>query len=294
MHDDIPDIDEAALRQAIAEVAAALSCLPLRPLEHRGTDTALYRLGTRYLLRVPRRADAIPGFLAESRWLPHLAAHLPLAVPTIRATGALPTDPPLPWCLQDWIEGVDASAAPIFDPEDLAERLAAGLLALRRVPLPAAPPTGARGGDLASQDAAFRAAKRAASEKGIGGLAPAIAAWDCGLAAGPWRGAPVWLHGDLVPGNLILSGGRLKALIDWAFIGVGDPAYDLIPAWFLFEGASRARFLEALAPDEATLARARARVAWQCVLALPFYLETNPAMVRLARGGIARLSDGGP
>ena len=57
---------------------------------------------------------------------------------------------------------------------------------------------------------------------------------------------------------------------------------------------SSARFLEALAPDAATLLWARVQVAWQCVMALPHDLQTIPAMVQLARGGIARLSDDGP
>jgi aminoglycoside phosphotransferase (APT) family kinase protein len=294
MPDEILQIDETLIRHAIEEVDTALACLPLEPLAHHGTETALYRLGQRLLVRFPRIRSAMAGFAAETRWLPHLAPHLPLAVPTIVSQGHLPTDPPVPWCVQDWIDGVDATAAPDPDLDAMADRLAACLRALRSVPVPPKPPIGARGGALAPQDAAFRAARSAAAARGLEGLGPAIAAWERGLAAEPWTGPPVWLHGDLVPGNLILSEGHLTALIDWAFVTVGDPAYDLIPAWFLFEGTSRARFLEALAPDAATISRARARVAWQCVMALPHYLDTNPAMVRLARGGIARLSDGGP
>jgi aminoglycoside phosphotransferase (APT) family kinase protein len=68
---------------------------------------------------------------------------------------------------------------------------------------------------------------------------------------------------------MIVCRGRLTGLIDWSFVCVGDPAYDLIPARFLLAGSSRARFLEALAPDADTIARARARVAWQCMLVLP-------------------------
>lgn len=294
MHDDTLPIDEARLRRAIAEAGTRLARQPLRPLAHQGTETRLYRLGRQHLLRLPMRATSLEGVAAGASWLPALAPHLPIAVPRIVARGYLPGDPALPCCLQTWIEGVDAAAAPIAEPDDLADRLAECLMALRTVPVPPDPPQGPRGGALMPQDVAFRQAEAAAAARGMDGLGPAIDAWELGLAAAPWTGAPLWLHGDLVPGNLILSNGRLTALIDWSFVTVGDPAYDLIPAWFLFEGRSRARFLSALEADAATIARARARVAWQCVLALPHYIDTNPAMVRLARDGLARLADGGP
>jgi aminoglycoside phosphotransferase (APT) family kinase protein len=215
---------------------------------------------------MPKRGASMRDFAPEGRCLAQIGPQLPLSVPRIVASGLLPTDPPTPWRLQDWIDGVDATMAEEAGLDDLADRLAACLMALRAVPLPSSPPKGARGGALAAQDAAFRTAREAAAATGIDGLARAIAAWERGLAAASQRGRPVRLHGDLVPGNMIVCGGRLTGLIEWSFICVGDPAYDLIPAWFLLAGTSRARFLKALASDADTIARARARIAacWPC------------------------------
>jgi aminoglycoside phosphotransferase (APT) family kinase protein len=55
-----------------------------------------------------------------------------------------------------------------------------------------------------------------------------------------WHGGPVWVHGDAAVGDLLVSDGRLRAVIDFGSSGVGDPACDLTIAWTLLSGASRA------------------------------------------------------
>jgi aminoglycoside phosphotransferase (APT) family kinase protein len=280
---------EPEIRRALSVRAPELSALPIRPLAHGGTETRVYRLGERHVIRIPLDAGRAGAFVAEAQWLRRLAPHLPCAVPDVLVEGWLDTDPSLPWTLGWWIDGADAAQAPPADLNGFAEDLADVVIALRRAPVPVTPPSSPRGGPLAPHDGAFRAALAEADAMGLGGLAHARTVWERGLAAPEWEGPPVWLHADLVPGNLILRDGRLAAVIDWSCATVGDPAYDLIPAWFLLDPPARDRFLDRLAPDKATLARGRARVAWQCVMALPYYLDRNPAMVGLARRGLAAL-----
>ena len=64
--------------------------------------------------------------------------------------------------------------------------------------------------------------------------AAALRSWQESLAAPVWDGAAVWVHGDLLPGNLLVVDGRLSAVIDFGVLTVGDPACDLLPAWNLF------------------------------------------------------------
>lgn len=258
MHAQTIPVTEAQIRNALSRDAPEFAGLPLRPLAHGGTETRVARLGEHHQFRTPLLASDAQRFEEEARRVTWLAPHLPLDVPRAVASGQLATDPPLPWTVQRWIEGTDATEAIPADQDDLVDRLAEFLIALRQVPHPDAPPASTRGGPLAPQDDAFRVAIAEAHAKGISGLGPAIAAWDAGLAAHPWRNRPVWLHGDLVPGNLIVRDGHLQAVIDWSFVTVGDPAYDLVPAWFVFDEPARRRFLDHLAPDDATVARARA------------------------------------
>ena len=109
------------------------------------------------------------------------------------------------------------------------------------------------------------------------------AAWEAALAAPKWHRPPVWVHGDLLPGNLLVERGRLRAVIDFGGLGVGDPACDLMIAWSLFSGESREVFREALGVDDATWARGRGHALSQATIFIPYYLDTNPAGVRIAR-----------
>jgi aminoglycoside phosphotransferase (APT) family kinase protein len=90
------------------------------------------------------------------------------------------------------------------------------------------------------------------------------------------------VHGDLLPGNLLVVGGRLSAIIDWGGLHVGDPACDLQPAWNVFAGESRERFRDALQVDDASWLRGRGWALYQAVSALPYYWHSNPGMIRQA------------
>jgi aminoglycoside phosphotransferase (APT) family kinase protein len=94
--------------------------------------------------------------------------------------------------------------------------------------------------------------------------AGALAVWEAGLAATPWRGPAVWLHGDLHPANVLVNGPvglrRVSAVIDFGDLTGGDPATDLGSAWmFLPTTAVRRRFRDVIGGvDDATWTRARA------------------------------------
>jgi aminoglycoside phosphotransferase (APT) family kinase protein len=109
----------------------------------------------------------------------------------------------------------------------------------------------------------------------------ALAAWDAGARL-PRQPATAsgWIHGDLMPGNLLLREGTLTGILDWGASGVGDAAFDLLAAWTCFGPDGRAEFLGALGatPSQAALARAYAvrKVAW----GLPYYRESLPGFAR--------------
>jgi aminoglycoside phosphotransferase (APT) family kinase protein len=106
----------------------------------------------------------------------------------------------------------------------------------------------------------------------------ATALWESVVRLPQWQGAPVWLHGDLLPGNLLVRGGRLSAVIDFGGLGVGDPACDLLPAWTLLSPAARDVFRDAAAVDDATWARGRGWALCFGLMAHHFYRVTNPVL----------------
>jgi aminoglycoside phosphotransferase (APT) family kinase protein len=154
-----------------------------------------------------------------------------------------------------------------------------------------APPPGSegfvRGLPLAGRDLAFRGA--VAQCQGLIDVRTVSEVWDDALAAPDWDGPPVWLHADLIPGNVLVREGRLAGVLDFGAMATGDPAYDVTAAWHLLDGASRAAFCEVVEPDEATCRRARGLVVSGAVIALPYYLHSNPSMVATARRGIEQV-----
>jgi aminoglycoside phosphotransferase (APT) family kinase protein len=73
--------------------------------------------------------------------------------------------------------------------------------------------------------------------------------------------------------------GRLSGVIDFGGLGVGDPAVDLMPAWSLFDAATRPLFRAALGCDAATWRRGRGWAVSTSVIAIPYYWDTFPALV---------------
>jgi aminoglycoside phosphotransferase (APT) family kinase protein len=117
--------------------------------------------------------------------------------------------------------------------------------------------------------------------------------WRGALTAGDWPGEPVWVHGDLLPGNLLVRDGRLCGVIDWSGAGIGDPACDAMVAWSLPPNDRRI-FRQTVGFDDATWARARGWVVEQTILYIPHYARTLPLAVEQAKARLqAALDDDG-
>lgn len=293
MHDGEVETDAALVRRLVAAQFPPWAGLPVEPVASFGTDHAIYRLGEHLVARLPRIESATRQVAKEAAWLPRLAPHLPLAVPVPRAMGRPGEGYPFAWSVCEWLPGQPASE-PAADLTGVAVDLAAFVAALRRIDPAGAPERrrGSRGSPLAEGDEQVR---RSVTELGdsIDGQA-ALRSWRESLDAPAWDGAPTWLHGDLLPGNLLLVDGRLSAVIDFGTLGVGDPACDLLPAWNMFAGESRHRFRAELGADDASWLRGRGWALCQAVSALPYYWDTNPGMVRQASRALAEVLADGP
>ncbi len=93
----------------------------------------------------------------------------------------------------------------------------------------------------------------------------------------------MWVHADLLRPNVLVREGRIQAVIDFGGVGVGDPAADVIAAWSVFGRSGRKVFRDALDVDDGTWNRARGLALHQAAMIIPYYRETNPGFVVLAR-----------
>jgi aminoglycoside phosphotransferase (APT) family kinase protein len=245
-----------------------------------GTVNALFRIGDHLCARLPRQAARVDDLEKEWRWLPILAPHLSVPVPTVVEKGRPGHGYPFPWAVYRWLPGRPYADEFVADERQAAGDLARFVLGLRAVEAPADAPAGGRA-PLGRVDEVTRRAIDAAGDD-IDGPA-ATAAWEGALEAPVWDGTPVWIHADLLRPNLLVDAGRLAAVIDFGSSGIGDPATDLIAAWSVFGPAGRRVFTAALDVDEGTRNRARGIALHQAAMIIPYYRRTNPAFVTLAR-----------
>jgi aminoglycoside phosphotransferase (APT) family kinase protein len=285
MHPDEVSTDVPVVRRLLSAQFPQWADLPIAPVRSAGTDNAIYRLGGDIAVRLPRLQVASERLDKEHRWLPRLAPLLPLDIPVPLAKGAPGVGYPWHWSVCRWLDGETATVARLSDPGQAAVELAQFIAALQEIDSTAGPPPGShnffRGVPLAARDAGTRTAISSLHGTIDGDLA--TAAWEAALQAPEWRGRPLWIHGDLQPGNLLVKEGRLSAVIDFGDLGVGDPACDLMVAWNLFPADTRTDFREALAVDDAAWARGRGWALSFGLIALPYYRNTNPALAQIAR-----------
>ena len=277
-------IDAALVRRLIAAQFPPWADLPVRPVEAGGWDNRTFRLGPRMTARLPSAEPYALQVEKEHRWLPKLAPLLPLPIPVPLAKGAPAGGYPWQWSVYRWLEGESASVGGIADLRRFATDLAEFLNALRRSDPTGGPPPGRhnffRGGPLTVYDAETRQAIAALEGRVDTGAASAV--WQAALGA-KWDGSPVWFHGDVAAGNLLIEDGRLGAVIDLGTSGVGDPACDLAIAWTLFGGESRDAFRAAMGLDDATWVRSRGWTLWKALITLAEHIDTDPSQAAGAR-----------
>lgn len=259
------DVDAALVTRLVAAQHPDLAA-PVR-LVANGWDNAIFRLGDRYAVRMPRRVLAVALAYNEQRWLPRLAPRLSVPIPAPVRIGrpAPELGYDAPWSIVPWFRGSSAvgfeAAARGAAAHDLAT-----FVAEFAVPAPTdAPANPFRGVPLAARDDDVRARLASGRVPAAGQLADV---WEQSLAASAWSGPKVWLHGDLHPANLLLAAsGSLTAVVDFGDVTAGDPATDLATAWLTFDADARRIFREEIAKrrglDEATWDRAR---GWALVM----------------------------
>jgi aminoglycoside phosphotransferase (APT) family kinase protein len=288
MHADEVDTDESLVRRLLAQQFAHWAYLPIERVRSAGTDNAIYRLGERMAVRLPRIEWAVGQVDKDSRWLPVLAPLLPVAIHVPLAKGKPAAGYPWEWGVYSWLAGENPTAERSASPDLLARDAARFVAALHRIDSAGGPPS-RRGVPLATVDEPTRAA--IAALEGVIDTGAATDAWATALRARDWSGPPVWLHGDLLPGNLLVDAGRLTGVIDWGVMGVGDPACDLIIAWSMLPAEARNVFRSELDVDDATWARGRGWALSIALIALPYYKDTNPGFAAVARHLIREVLD---
>lgn len=272
--------------------------LPLRPVAGGGTVCAVFRLGEDLTVRLPLTGDDAvqvgAALQAEARASAALAAVCPVPAPLPVVLGRPGHGYPLPWSVQTWVPGHDALVEDPAGSAAFAEDLGVVIDAFR------ASGTGGRtfvgerrdgrGGHLPDHDewvdhCLAQSVGHDLDTASLGAL------WD-DLRDLPPAGPDVMTHGDLMPGNVVVTDGRLGGLLDTGGFGPADRALDLVAAWHLLGAPARAVLRGRLGCTDLEWARGRAWALQQALGLVWYYAGSHPVISRVGRRTLARVLAG--
>jgi len=261
-------INEKLVHNLIFSQFPKLADLKIKAVSNQGWDNRTFHLGDNMLVRLPSDAMYASQVKKEYYWLPKLRSCLPLEIPKPIAMGNPTPEYPFHWLINEWLEGDTSAVDRIDDLGKFAISLAEFIKSLHQCDTKGAPLAGPdnfyRGGSLSIYDADTRKAIAQLKDKNLSRSLTAI--WEKALSSS-WEKSPVWVHGDIAIGNLLVTNGKLSAVIDFGQLAIGDPACDLVIYWTFLSGESQGMFRKTLNLDNDTWDRARGWALWKILCA---------------------------
>ncbi|MGW7210629.1 aminoglycoside phosphotransferase family protein [Streptomyces sp. NPDC054837] len=293
MHDDQVDVTTEIVAALIQEQFPRWSGKAIRHLSSTGTVNAIFRIGddlsARFPLRPADAAKALAVLEQEAQASAELAQVSRIPVPEPVALGKPGAGYPMPWSVQTWLPGTVASDSDPSGSEAFAEDLAAFIAGLRGADTRGRLFNGDnRGGVLAHHDDWM--AQCFEESKGLLDVPRLRQLWSH-FRELPRTSADVMSHGDLIPGNVLVEGDRLRGVLDTGGFGPADPALDLVSAWHLLQPGPREVLRRTLGCGDLEWERGKAWAFEQAMGVVWYYVETNPTMSRMGRRTLDRILD---
>jgi aminoglycoside phosphotransferase (APT) family kinase protein len=260
MHADELTVGIQTVRDLVSHQFPQWARLPITGFASQGTVNALFRMGDQLAARFPLQ----PAGVDETRrWLEseaeaarELLGRTPFATPEPVAIGDPGAGFPLPWSVQTWLPGTTATEIDPGNSMAFGEDLATFIEGVRSIDtLGRTFARSGRGRDLHAHDPWMQTCFQH-SEKLLD--VPRLRRMWAAFRELPRVAADVMTHGDLIPGNVLVSKGRLAGVIDVGGLGPADPALDLVGAWHLLEPKPRQVLRERLACDDLEWQRGKA------------------------------------
>jgi aminoglycoside phosphotransferase (APT) family kinase protein len=291
MHEGQQGLDVATVTMLVAAHVPQLRGRPVRALAASGTVNAIFRIGEGHTARFPlvpgEPASTLAWLQSEAAAARELLGRTRFATPEPVAVVGATAEHPQPWSVQTWLPGTDATRVDAAGSAGLAVHLATLISELRAISTRGRAFTGdGRGGELPDHDAwVHECLDRSA---GLVDVARLGALW-ADLRTRPRRGPDLMSHTDLIPGNLLVDGGRLVGVLDVGGFAPADPALDLVCAWHVLDRRTRRVLRAELGCDDVEWDRGRAWALQQALGLVWYYERTNPVMARTGRRTLEQL-----
>jgi aminoglycoside phosphotransferase (APT) family kinase protein len=291
MHANQLAVSVAMVRELVDEQFPEWRRLPIRGIASIGTVNAMFRIGEEFAARFPLQPDEVGSVRqwleSEAAAASELLGRTRFATPEVVALGEPGAGYPLPWSAQTWLPGVSAADQDPAESGAFAQDLAEFVRDVRAIQMRGRKFSGAgRGGDLRSHDSWMETCFDRS-----GGLldVPRLRRMWSVMRGLPRTDPDMMTHGDLIPGNVLVSEGRLTGIIDVGGLGPADPALDLVGAWHLLEAAPRKAFRDDLGCGDLEWERGKAWAFEQAVGLIWYYADSNPAMSRMGQRTLERI-----
>jgi aminoglycoside phosphotransferase (APT) family kinase protein len=223
----------------------------------------------------------------EASAMEQFAIHCPVPTPRHIGLGQPGADYPMPWAIQSWAEGTEATPDGASASRVFALDIANLISSLRKAETRGIPFGGrGRGGSLRDHDQWM--------ETCFGRSEPLLDVprlrelWKS-FRELPMPSALAMCHKDLIPANLLTSGERLVGVLDGGGFAPADPALDLVAAWHLFEQSERGVLKACLGCSDLEWHRGAAWAFQQSMGLVWYYDRTHPGMAELGRSTLARI-----
>jgi aminoglycoside phosphotransferase (APT) family kinase protein len=292
MHSGQLTVTVAIVRELVDEQFPAWQCLPIQAVASQGTVNAIFRIGDHLIARFPLQGSDAASTLRSLESEAHAASELlnrtRFATPEPVALGTPGAGYPLPWSVQTWLPGTVATDDDPGESVAFAHDLAEFVRGVRAIDTRGRSFRGnGRGGALRSHDAWMETCFRRSEQ--ILEVPRLRRMWETMRELPRDPAADAMTHGDLIPGNLLVSTGRLVGVLDVGGLGPADSALDLVGAWHVLEAGPRQAFRDALGCDDLEWERGKAWAFEQSIGAVWYYLESNQAMSRMGQRTLDRI-----
>jgi aminoglycoside phosphotransferase (APT) family kinase protein len=297
MHANQLTVSVETVRVLVDEQFPEWRTLPIRSIDSQGTVNAIFRIGDNLTARFPLQPRDIEStrrsLKAEAAAARELVGRTRFATPEPIALGEPAAGYPLPWSVQTWVPGVVATDEDSSESIAFAHDLAEFITDVRRIDTCGRTFAGnGRGGDLRSHDAwmetCFSHSERLMDVSRLRSM------WAVMQTLPRRVSRDVMTHGDLIPGNVLVSGGRLAGVLDVGGLGPADPALDLVSAWHLLDPGPRQVLRDDLGCDDLEWQRGQAWAFEQAMGVVWYYIDTNPAMSRMGKRTLERIEAAWP
>jgi aminoglycoside phosphotransferase (APT) family kinase protein len=277
LHEGQIIIDAAVVKKLVKTQFAEYKDLPISEFNSSGTVNSIFRLGDDYCIRLPILKQYADSLLREYNILPYLSKKLTVKIPRPVKLGSPDASYPFSWAIYTWLDGSPYDNDKITDYKHIVPELAGFITALHSVDLLDDAPKAGRAPLLALNTVTQEALNNSKAEIDY---KKAVKIWETLLNTPAWDKKPVWIHADLLKSNILTKNNHIAAIIDFGSAGIGDPAFDFIAAWTLFDRKNRQLFRKLLNIDDIVWRRACAYALHQAAIGIPYYRKSNPEFVR--------------